>query len=105
MLSTDSGDVVSQIGHTQMPLARDALRLPTLRGDLCRRSTTCQWRSHIPFKVLIAVVAGLLATASVAEADHIAGLLTGYEESPSVSTTGRGEFIAKIASDGDVYPL
>jgi hypothetical protein len=53
------------------------------------------------FKVLIAVVAGLLATASVAEADQSAALLTGYEESPSVSTTGRGEFTATIDLSGD----
>ena len=53
------------------------------------------------FTVLIAVVAGLFATAGIAEADQIAALLTGYEESPSVSTTGRGEFVATIAPDGD----
>src|SRR5215470_16786072 len=53
------------------------------------------------FKVLIAVVAVLLATASVAEADQSAALLTGYEESPSVSTTGRGEFTATIDLSGD----
>ena len=58
------------------------------------------------FKVLIAVVGGLLATASVAKADRakadqIAALLTGYEESPSVSTTGTGVFTATIDQDGD----
>ena len=40
--------------------------------------------------------------ATVASADQIGALLTGYEESPSVSTTGRGEFIATISADGDV---
>jgi hypothetical protein len=38
----------------------------------------------------------------MAKADQIGALLTGYEESPSVSTTGRGEFTATIDSDGDV---
>jgi len=52
-------------------------------------------------RVLIAVLGGLLATATVAKADQIRALLTGYEESPAVSTTGRGEFIATIAPDGD----
>ena len=53
-------------------------------------------------KVLMAVMGGLLATATLATADQIGALLTGYEESPSVSTTGRGEFTATIAPDGDV---
>ena len=35
------------------------------------------------FKVLTAVVSGMLAAAAVAEADQIRALLTGYEESPS----------------------
>jgi CHRD domain len=52
-------------------------------------------------KVLVAVVSGFLATASVAKADQIAALLTGYEESPSVSTTARGEFTATIDLAGD----
>jgi hypothetical protein len=30
------------------------------------------------------------------------GLLTGYEESPSVSTTGTGTFTATIARDNEV---
>jgi len=54
------------------------------------------------FKVLMAVMGTLLTTATIAKADQIAALLTGYEESPSVSTTGRGEFTATIAPDGDV---
>ena len=54
------------------------------------------------FKVLITVVGGLLATATVAEADQIAALLTGYEETPAaVSTTGTGVFTATIDHDGD----
>jgi hypothetical protein len=35
-----------------------------------------------------------------AKAEQIGALLTGYEESPSVSTTGSGEFTATV--DGDV---
>jgi len=52
------------------------------------------------FSVVIAVMGGLLATATVAKAEQIGALLTGYEESPAVSTAGRGEFTATI--DGDV---
>jgi len=52
-------------------------------------------------RVFIVVMGGLLATATVATADQIGALLTGYEESPSVSTTGRGEFTATIDPDGD----
>jgi hypothetical protein len=54
------------------------------------------------FRVLMAIMGSLLAIATVAKADQIGALLTGYEESPSVSTTGRGEFTATIAPDGDV---
>lgn len=47
-------------------------------------------------------MAGLLATATVAKAEQIRALLTGYEETPSaVSTTGRGQFIAVIDDDGE----
>ena len=52
------------------------------------------------FRVLIAVIGSLLAIAIVAEAEQIGALLTGYEESPSVSTTGTGEFTATIAPNG-----
>ena len=52
-------------------------------------------------RVLLAVMGSMLALATVAKADQIAALLTGYEESPSVSTTGSGEFTATIAPDGD----
>jgi CHRD domain len=54
------------------------------------------------FTVLMAVMGSLLAIGTVAHADQIGALLTGYEESPSVSTTGRGEFTATIDRDGDV---
>ena len=54
------------------------------------------------FRVLMAAMGSLLTIATVAEAEQIGALLTGYEESPSVSTTGRGEFTATIAPDGDV---
>jgi CHRD domain len=52
-------------------------------------------------RVLIAVMGILLAVATVAKAEQIGALLTGYEESPSVSTTATGEFTATIAPDGD----
>ena len=53
-------------------------------------------------RVLIGVMGILLAVATVAKAEQIGALLTGYEESPSVSTTGTGEFTATIAPDGEV---
>ena len=52
--------------------------------------------------IFIVVMAGLLITANMAKAEQIGALLTGYEESPSVSTTGTGEFTATIAPDGEV---
>ena len=54
-------------------------------------------------RLVIAIVAmtGLLVTATAAKAEQIRAILTGYEETPSaVSTTGRGEFSAIIADDG-----
>ena len=54
------------------------------------------------FRVLMAVIGSLLAIATVAKADQIGALLTGYEESPSVSTTGNGTFTATIAPNGKV---
>jgi hypothetical protein len=51
--------------------------------------------------VLLAVMGSLLASATVAKADQIGALLTGYEESPSVSTAGSGEFTATVSPDGD----
>jgi hypothetical protein len=53
-------------------------------------------------RVLIAVMGILLAVVTVAKAEQLGALLTGYEEAPSVSTAGRGEFSATIAPDGDV---
>jgi hypothetical protein len=53
------------------------------------------------YRLLIAVLGSLLATATLATAEQIGALLTGYEESPSVSTTATGEFTATIAPDGD----
>src|SRR4030095_7155991 len=52
------------------------------------------------FKMSMAVIGSLLAIATVAKADQIGALLTGYEESPSVSTTGGGTFTATIAPNG-----
>jgi hypothetical protein len=53
-------------------------------------------------RILIIAMTGLLATATVAKADQIRALLTGYEETPAaVSTTGRGVFLATIDPDGD----
>ena len=53
-------------------------------------------------RVLLAVMGSLLALATVAKAEELPALLTGYEELPSVSTTGTGEFTATIPPDGDV---
>ena len=52
------------------------------------------------YRVLLAVMGSLLAAAPIAKAEQIGALLTGYEESPSVSTTGAGEFTATISPDG-----
>ena len=51
-------------------------------------------------RLLAAVVGSLLAITTVARAEQIGALLTGYEESPSVSTTGGGTFTATIAPNG-----
>ena len=48
------------------------------------------------YRVLIAVMGGLLALATVAKAEQLGAVLTGYEESPSVSTTAKGAFDATI---------
>jgi hypothetical protein len=53
------------------------------------------------FNVVIAVMGGLAATATVTTAEQIGALLTGYEASPSVSTTARGECAATIDPDGE----
>ncbi len=46
-----------------------------------------------------AVMAGLLITATVANAERIEADLNGYEEVPSVSTLASGEFLARISRD------
>ena len=53
------------------------------------------------YRVSLAVMGSFLAIATVAKADQIGALLTGYEESPSVSTTASGEFTATVAPDGN----
>jgi hypothetical protein len=52
------------------------------------------------YRVLIATLGGLLTLATVAKAEQLGAVLTGYEESPSVSTTAKGAFDATI--DGNV---
>jgi hypothetical protein len=59
-------------------------------------------RCHMRFRVFIAILGSLLVTATVATADQIHALLTGYEEAPAVSTTGSGEFTATIDPAGEV---
>ena len=53
------------------------------------------------YKVLMAVLGSVFMLATVAKAEQLAALLTGYDESPSVSTTARGEFSATITDAGD----
>jgi hypothetical protein len=50
------------------------------------------------YKVCMAVMGGFFALVTV-NPERLGALLTGYEESPSVSTTGTGEFSATIESD------
>ena len=49
--------------------------------------------------ISIAVMAGLLVTATMANAERIEADLTGFEEVPSVSTLASGEFLARISLD------
>ena len=51
-------------------------------------------------RMLIVVVAGLLATATLARGETLNATLTGYEESPSVSTVANGDFSATIENNG-----
>ena len=51
-------------------------------------------------RMLIVVVAGLLATATLARGETLNATLTGYEESPSVSTVANGDFSAIIENNG-----
>src|SRR6266705_949676 len=65
-------------------------------------SILCRGRCQMRCRVLMAVMGILLAIATVATAEQIGALMTGYEETPAaVSTTGRGEFTATIDADGD----
>jgi hypothetical protein len=48
------------------------------------------------YRVLLAVMGSLLATAPTVKAEQIGALLTGYEEVPAVSTKAAGEFTATI---------
>ena len=54
------------------------------------------------YRISLVVMGSFLAIATVAKAQQIGALLTGYEESPSVSTTASGEFTATVAPDGTV---
>ena len=49
--------------------------------------------------IFIMVMAGFLVTATVARGDSLGAILTGYEESPSVSTVASGVF-SMIIQDG-----
>jgi cytolysin (calcineurin-like family phosphatase) len=50
----------------------------------------------------MAVLGSLLLLVAVANAEQIGAVLNGYEESPSVSTTAKGEFLASIDEHGGV---
>ena len=51
--------------------------------------------------LIIIIMAGFLATATVVKAEQLRAVLTGYEETPAaVSTTASGEFRATISDDG-----
>ena len=52
--------------------------------------------------LVLATMRSLLVLGTEGKAEQLAALLTGYEESPSVSTTARGLFAATIDDDGDV---
>jgi hypothetical protein len=54
------------------------------------------------YRVLMAVMGSLFTLATLAKAEQLAAVLTGYEESPSVSTTAKGEFSATISEDGSI---
>ena len=51
-------------------------------------------------RISIVVLAGLLVTVAVARGDILQATLTGYEESPSVSTIANGDFRAIIENGG-----
>jgi hypothetical protein len=54
------------------------------------------------YRVSMAVLGSLLLLTTVANAEKIGAILNGYEESPSVSTTAKGEFLASIDEHGGV---
>jgi CHRD domain len=51
-------------------------------------------------RIFIMVMVGLLATATSARSETLQATLTGYEESPSVSTVANGDFSATIENGG-----
>ena len=51
-------------------------------------------------RISIVVLAGLLVTAAVARGETLQATLTGYEESPSVSTIANGDFRAIVENGG-----
>src|SRR5262245_24191637 len=53
------------------------------------------------YKVWVAMMGSFFALGT-AQPERLGALLTGYEESPSVSTTGTGQFSATIASDDTI---
>src|ERR1043165_7311002 len=73
-----------------------------MRYDDAKANTSLIGEKEVSMKTLASftmVLIGFLAIGT-ANADQIGALLTGYEESPSVSTTASGEFSATIAPDG-----
>ena len=50
-------------------------------------------------RILTVVMAGLLATGTMANAERIEAELTGFEEVPVVSTFASGDFLARISRD------
>jgi hypothetical protein len=75
-------------------------------GDILAPRSERRYLQHHPAQAVVEIIAegpafdrGL--EVAMGRGDEPA-LLTGYEESPSVSTTGRGAFIATIAPDGVV---
>jgi hypothetical protein len=67
-------------------------------------------RKHLMYAGLVAAGVLALAAASYARDDdngarHIRAHLDGYHENPTLSTTGRGRFVATIRIDDDECPL
>jgi CHRD domain len=54
-------------------------------------------------RILIIVMAGLLGTATLARGELLQAAMSGYEESPSVSTVASGNFFAFIQADGTSF--